>query len=470
VSDLDGDGRVEIVVSHEDVLPPVSTPYRGVRLLDGPTGRACWDKPIWRGPKTIADGVVQVLEAPDLDTDGTRDVIAVSRFGSRVPADPTFPEPEGARVYVDALSGKDGRTLWTWKSDALHDDTTPIRPAFWWGRGPDGWPMLALPTGGHGHAIGVARVPGRPPLDPHVVHLLAAATGIEAHSIPGLSSPRAADFNGDGLPDLWGSVDGKLRAFRAQAPEGWRAVGTLERAGDLDRDGITDVVTSDLTAPEAARGAKPESRTALARSGRDGRVLWRARLEPWAEWLPRGKFATSYSLVSSPGPGADLDGDGTPDVFVKGAADAPLFERRHSSALQLKALSGRTGRLLWSAESPWPVPPSGSRSTVVMGSSYGIDGATGRPIWQFDFGRKRSILAESDGEGLARLLEGPKVRRSVTWRCRSRPAASSNHHKARRPKPKRRATSRAGCARSRGLGRSSLMRTRSCNWPWAPRF
>ncbi len=122
--------------------------------------------------------------------------------------------PEPTRVFVDALSGKDGRHLWEWHTEASNrGDRTPIWPAFWWGRGPDGWPMLAVPIGG-GLAPGLApKNPYYAP-DPPVVHLLAAATGNEAHTIDGLSWARTTDLDGDGLADLWGSVENKLRVSR----------------------------------------------------------------------------------------------------------------------------------------------------------------------------------------------------------------------------------------------------------------
>ena len=47
----------------------------------------------------------------------------------------------------------------------------------------------------------------------------------------GTGGPRFADLDGDGLADLWGAVDGELRAFRGEAPEAWRALGRFEPTG-----------------------------------------------------------------------------------------------------------------------------------------------------------------------------------------------------------------------------------------------
>ena len=136
--------------------------------------------------------------------------------------------------------------------------------------------MLAVPIGGD-LAPGVTAprfYPFSSP-DPPVVHFLAAATGKEEHTIAGLSWPKTADLDGDGLTDLWGSVDGKLCAFRGGPPEPWRVLDRLHAASDFDGDGMTDVLSNDLETLRIGLTETMESRTVIARSGRDGRILWR---------------------------------------------------------------------------------------------------------------------------------------------------------------------------------------------------
>ena len=108
--------------------------------------------------------------------------------------------------------------------------------------------MLALPIGGKQEAGGDPDYRWFPP-DPAVVHLLAAATGIEEHTVPGLTSPKVADLTGDGLADLWGAVDGKLVAIRAEPAEAWRALDGLHAAADFDGDGTSDLLSDDFKAP-----------------------------------------------------------------------------------------------------------------------------------------------------------------------------------------------------------------------------
>jgi hypothetical protein len=380
--DLDGDGSAEVVVPDVGALPhPGSRIFGGVRLLDGRTGQTRWAAPLWPGMISGSDSVAHLLIAPDLDADGTRDLIALSRFSGREPYTRfTGKPPEPKRVFVDALSGKDGRHIWQWHSEILNAENTPIWPAFWWGNGPDGWPLLAVPIGGSVAPGVVARAAFYTP-DPPVVHLLAAATGIEAHTIDGMSWPRCADLDGDGLADLWGSVDNKLRGYRASPPEVWRALAGLQPAGDLDGDGINDVVSNDLQ-PHSRRGGKTDSRTILARSGRDGKTLWRTLLDPWEDWYFDGKWTRSYAFDPLELPHGDLDGDGCPDILVRRWSDGPASTPRRSWALPVQAVSGRTGRFLWSAGVAGQTSPGGSSpvgAPFIEGIAACASSAHGRP-------------------------------------------------------------------------------------------
>ena len=85
IVDLDGDGRSEIVVADSGPMPK-GDEYRGVRLLDGASGIDRWIRPLHpKGPALAKeeDGLARVIATPDLDGDGTRDLVAVSRFDGR---------------------------------------------------------------------------------------------------------------------------------------------------------------------------------------------------------------------------------------------------------------------------------------------------------------------------------------------------------------------------------------------------
>jgi hypothetical protein len=95
------------------------------------------------------------------------------------------------------------------------------------------------------------------------------------------------------------------------------------------------------------------TRTAVARSGRDGHAIWKSPVDRWESWFdPNG--ARKYELSAFPLPAGDLDGDGTPDVIATGRAQAGPVSKRRQARLPIEVLSGRTGARVWSA-GPLPV-------------------------------------------------------------------------------------------------------------------
>ena len=118
-ADLDDDGRAEIVVPdhvhNPDTLGPRGWPrYGGIRMLDGATGEPRWDCPLWPVMSGPWDGLIHLLAAPDLDADGIRDLVVVSRYSGQRPYEAT---PVSCRSRVESMSmrypvraGKDSGT------------------------------------------------------------------------------------------------------------------------------------------------------------------------------------------------------------------------------------------------------------------------------------------------------------------------------------------------------------------------
>jgi predicted Ser/Thr protein kinase len=348
VVDLDGDGRSEILVPDSGSLPPADT-YRGVQLVDGRTGQTSWTHALRHGSKAF-DGLVHAKDVGDLDHDGVRDLVAVSICEGR-PAARTWPaapaEPD--RIHVDALSGKDGRTLWWWGIDMPTEGVfTRIWRPHLWGSGPDGWPLLAITLGGKEPGSLESSLPSSK-LPPPVVHLLELSMGRELDPITGFSRPQTGDLDGDGLDDLWGEWNGQLRAFRGETPESWRSLDLFGPAADFDVDGITDVL---IAGPTASGGSAPEitgSRTALARSGRDGHLLWKVDVD-WREDRFEPDRGQSYALETFPLPAGDLSGDGIADVLaVKSIRETTGHTSKRAATLPLRLYSGRDGHELWTA-------------------------------------------------------------------------------------------------------------------------
>ncbi len=326
-------------------------------MLDGASGRSRWVRPM-RPDTKAKDRLTHLLEAPDLDGDGTRDLVAVSRFDGRQPPVRSQPKPiESKRIYVDALSGKDGRALWWWHVDIAEERLTQISAPLWWGRGPDGWPLLAVAVGGLKDVV-----TGLSADRPDCTHVLEASSGREVHTIVGLTYPGVADLDGDGLMDLWGHGDSVLQAFRGQAPEIWRALGKYAPAGrapgpltqglaepavDFDRDGFADALIGIFHAPSPQSSEPTGSRTIVARSGRTGRAIWKTRLDSRPFWDDT-ESDEAYVNEASPLPVGDFDGDGIPDVVVW-RSTSRVQDPNQAASLPLDLISGRNGRQLWSA-------------------------------------------------------------------------------------------------------------------------
>ena len=282
--DVDGDGRPKILARDAGPMPRLKG-YRGVRLIEGATGATRWQIAMSAATEDVKDRVAEVIAAPDLDQDGAGEIVTVS-------------EVEAGKlvtIYVDAISGKDGRRLWSWNV-STQDQSPAIGRPVWWGHGPDGWPLLALPLGGESSDPTPSRFLAEFLAQP-IVHVLEASSGRERHRVIGLARPGLADLDGDGLTDLWGEVDGELRAFRGEGPEAWRALGRFDGAGwphgergaflgktnvlrafgldeapvdpartggvDLDGDGVGDVLIGDLQAPGTATQVRTGSHIAF---------------------------------------------------------------------------------------------------------------------------------------------------------------------------------------------------------------
>ena len=197
------------------------------------------------------------------------------------------------------------------------------------------------------------------------MHLLEASTGKEQHKVgrTGRNAGAIADLDGDGLGDLWGEAGGELRAFRGEAPEAWRALGRFTPAGvfdrgsgitgnsevDFDRDGVADTLVSDLAAPGTHAQRTTGSRTAVARSGRDGHVIWKTAIDQRGSWFePRS--GSQYELSAFPAPEGDLNGDGIADVIVRKKSELSSFVASDPEVTTvIEVLSGRGGARLWIA-------------------------------------------------------------------------------------------------------------------------
>jgi outer membrane protein assembly factor BamB len=173
-------------------------------------------------------------------------------------------------------------------------------------------------------------------------YVLAAGSGRLEHVLPGWFDVQQADFNGDGIPDLYQfrpdqpyqtAWPGKLYALRGLPPAAWYRLDRVGPARDFNGDGVTDLLGM-LPPPDPSTGSASSGMFAV--SGNDGRILWQVPVKGMGNYGQTDQRAI-----------AALAGDGD------GLADVALFNETWPGSdldVPLCGFSGKTGRLLWAAD------------------------------------------------------------------------------------------------------------------------
>ncbi len=357
VADLDGDGRPVVVVANKPArntpepkkdpdtihidLDERSADWAALEVLDAATGELRWQRRL-RGhmPKGMFQ-LEQFVVGPDIDGDGRRDLFVAS-FGQPFREEPGEGSYTHHDLFVTALSGRDGHTLWWWREHRRLGDEDFIPPLRWWQTGPDGRPELLVSCNSdfsHNTLKSLS-----------ATFALVAGTGRLAHVLPEVADPGIADLNGDGGPDLYFIHQSRQKKGRSSEPrstrlvalqgigpfaEAWRRLGEWTPMQDVDGDGIPDLLQT-----------SKEAKTTTAIAGADGRVLWRS--------VVAGDF------TAPPSPQGDLDGDGIPDLIAK-------------SPMRRLAISGKTGRVLWPPQPLKPDHPSYEDKDLKTEDSIGME-------------------------------------------------------------------------------------------------
>ena len=188
--DLDGNGKVEVIVPDEQ---------GAIAALDGASGKVLWRNSLGINKGTPSAACVHV--GPDLDGDGCRDLFVANVVNEHL-GFLEFGLPEyGHYLRFQAVSGKTGTPLWRSRFRSPGDlDTRELAfgmPLVSWQKGRDGWPLLVIP--GDRQTL-----------------VVEASTGHIAHVIDSVRAPyHAVDLDGDGIPELVG-LQFALESF------GWR--------------------------------------------------------------------------------------------------------------------------------------------------------------------------------------------------------------------------------------------------------
>lgn len=334
VVDLDANGKPEVIVPLESPGTAALGFRLAVRAFDGASGGELWTHVL--DPRQDAEWQ-QVLDMPDVDGDGRREVIVVSVGPAGAGAGTGPPE---FCLLVDVLSGATGRSLALWRGPLTRNRSggfvaeQSFESARWWQADAAGVPQLLISTVGRST-----------PSPRRVLHFVAPLEAKELQRVEEVRLWHAADFNADGLLDLGivrDTLDGQqFQVFAGGAPAAWRRLARLQPAQDYDGDGLREAVE---LLPEEARQVRIVS-------GRDGQ----SHAEHAIGWQS-SHIAPPAQCDTPPSPHGDFDGDGVADLLIH-ATSRVLPVRNPSAPLPfpLQALSGKTGQRLW-GERPWTIP------------------------------------------------------------------------------------------------------------------
>jgi outer membrane protein assembly factor BamB len=393
VVDLDEDGRGEVLLPNNESRS--ETYGTGVRVLDGLTGKLRWSRWFPNSPhqrRRTQRKAEQYAVGPDLDGDGQRELFRASihsEYRPRLATESHSHHYEEHMLFVDAFSGRDGRSLWWQRVPLGLTDyaamTGTIGEMLCWQSSrhvprdePSGTPSRTSReasesqttkahhaerdgyTDGDKLVIPVHRHPDtQADGGTHSIYVLSAATGRVEHHADDLAFPQLVDWNDDGLDDLAVfapddpvrfmqqhhypiQASGKFVVLRGSPPEGFRRLDRWIEEQDFDGDGIAE-----LSRPIGGMGMDYAVQIA---SGRDGRIISRWK----TEWPETPRSHTVGERHSFPPPLGDFDGDGRADLLVVRSEhfwewedDPSQIVKTGQVPLLIQAISSRTGKRAW---------------------------------------------------------------------------------------------------------------------------
>ena len=331
IEDLNGDGTPEIIVAAGGELGTIwhQVPSLDCTLqaIDAVSGEPIWDQNRLPKLRCGTRQIQKVLIGPDADGDQLDDVYAICPM-RRNPNSYWGRDP--SRIFIDVLSGVSGQKIRAVEAPCpnVSGKSIDLQKPFFWGVASDGSPQLVLSsyrtrssfsgtlfvstnTGAVNHfADGLSlrlQMPSESPGDKTL--FLTAPRGGDSwrgrselvaikpqpatcFNLIGGHFKLAADFDGDGLPDLINGTDEAVHKIRAiascDAQVLWEhdfnsnQVGLAESLDvDLNGDGVKDVLVWQVT-------SENNQTELICLSGETGRQLWSTDLD----WV--GSFGSRH--------------------------------------------------------------------------------------------------------------------------------------------------------------------------------
>lgn len=300
IADVDGDGKLEMVLS---MFNADGKPKWGIRIYDAVTGEI-------KGQ--IPDRVAAAIS--DVDGDGTAEIL------SEITADPARAAVEGAALFKRQGDG------WkeVWQEKGLAPVAVPPgtrQPAI-----KNDFDPLVVKRGAALHRLEMRD--GAVRLDDWQPPVVAGPDLSRVHAAIGplLQAPLVADVDGDGKNEVLHLHGGKVTVYNYEPGKGLVAgdsypSDTLPAVADLDGDGKLEVVVGTASVETA-----PKLRA--LRPGR-GAPLWEVTLTPKGPGISHGR-----ALYFQTG-------------RFTGAAGADLYVYTGMPVARSLMLNGRNGEILW---------------------------------------------------------------------------------------------------------------------------
>jgi len=342
VADVDGDGRLEVVVS---MFNSENDARWMIRIYDAVTGDL---------EARVLDHAAVFVADVDGDPSGPREGPSGSLRGGQAEllADATRDPTRSAITGAALLKIVEGQAQVMWSEDgarvvggasAGRRQTGPGQPpaALLVTRGGETFELTA--------AGGDVRLTPYTPPPPAPGPDLSRITAPDGQTTP---APLVADLDGDGTPEIIHTWQGKITIYHWDRERGLHPVAEHMSSGapalaDLDGDGSTELIIGD---------AAPSHEPVIRALRLDGSLLWESRLPPPGRaGLPHGR--PLHLQVGR------FTGKPTPDVYA--LCGTPI--------VRSVVLDGATGRLVWE-KSEFPGIERYWGPTINLASAYDVDG------------------------------------------------------------------------------------------------
>jgi len=322
LADLDQDGQMEMI--HRSL-----NEHSAIEATDH------YGTILWTARIESASDLDHFLVGPDIDNDGYRDVFVASLWSYQH----QYYNSGRSTLFVDAISGSDGRKLWASSSD-VQAPTAPqskfrIHKFTKWEQTESAWPSLVVSVHPDRDMIEIDDSTGKPTVRP-VTFCFSSADGELLHRANQIGHADVVDADGDGIDDL---VAYRAETFRDNEVHNLKVsvlMGQGHQLWESSQGYPLPTPTSDLNGDDVGDLVQLQQQKGIqAISGVDGKVIWTAEKPHWS-------MRTQEVFCPPSTAGFDPDQDGVQDLLwivypLSGRGNQPFAS----------AVSGASGRQLW---------------------------------------------------------------------------------------------------------------------------